>query len=186
MSYSTIAQLLELCRAGDAFAVERLVHAYQQDIFRLALSVLDDPVEAEDAVQDTFVKALDALDSYRGDSAFKTWLYAIALNICRGRLRQRRAHDRLRAALRLLVHQGGRNVRQPEEAAIRSAADEQVWQAIQELGERHRLPIILRYYHNLSVAEIAELLGTSEGTVHSRMHTARGRLRASLHDRLAG
>lgn len=156
------------------------VRAHQQTVYRLALSILDDPAEAEEAAQDALVAAIKALDSYRGDSAFTTWLYAITLNVCRSRLRKHRSRDRLMDTLRSIFRVAGEAAPHPEEAAIRNEADAALVRAINSLDEKHRLPVVLRYYNDLSVAEIAQLLDISEGTVHSRLFTARERLRAML------
>ncbi len=180
MSRTETLQLLQLYQAGDFAAVEMFVRAHQRAVYRLALSILDDPAEAEEATQDALVAAIGALDSYRGDSAFTTWLYAITLNTCRGRLRKHRSRDRLMETLRSIFRLGGDTTPHPEEAAIRSEADAAVSRAVSALDEKHRLPVILRYYNELSVAEIARLLDISEGTVHSRLYTARERLRAML------
>ncbi|MGH2524758.1 MAG: RNA polymerase sigma factor, partial [Anaerolineales bacterium] len=123
---------------------------------------------------------LRALDSFRGDSAFTTWLYTITLNVCRRRLRQRRAWNRVLNALRAAFQLGGHASTDPEVATIQHEADARLWAAVNALGEKHRLPVILRYYHGLSIAEIARMLKLNEGTVHSRLNTARERLRAAL------
>ena len=155
------AQLIERCRAGDALAIEALVRAHEQAVYRLALSILDDPAEADEAAQDSFVAALRALKLYRGESAFTTWLYAITLNVCRARL-------------------GGDTPTDPEVVVLQHEAEADLWNAVAALDEKHRLPVILRYYQGFSTAEIAQVLGISEGTVHSRLFTARERLRAQL------
>ena len=174
------AQLIERCRAGDALAVEALVRAHEQAVYRLALSILDDPAEADEAAQDSFVAALRALKSYRGEAAFTTWLYAITVNVCRARLRRRRTWGRLTTSLRALVQLGRDAPADPETVVIQNEADADLWNAIAELDEKHRLPVILRYYQGFSTAEIAHALGISEGTVHSRLFTARERLMAQL------
>ena len=68
----------------------------------------------------------------------------------------------------------------PEETAIRREDDQQIWEEVDALGEKHRLPVILRYVHELTVPEIATILGASQGTVHSRLHYAREKLQARL------
>jgi RNA polymerase sigma-70 factor (ECF subfamily) len=135
--------LIELCRVGDSSAIENFVQTYQQDIYRLALSILDDSNEAEDATQEALLTALRALDSFRGASSLKTWLYSITVNVCRNRFQRHRKQERL---------------------------------TIHRMDEKHRIPIVLRYYHDLSVAEIASILRIPEGTVHSRLNTARRQL----------
>ena len=173
-------RLIELCRAGDAAGVERFVQTYQKDVYRLALSILDDSSEAEDATQETLLAALRALNSFHGISSLKTWLYAITVNICRTRLQQRKGRERLVEVLGGIL--GLRNTRPPsiEEDVIQDESNETFWRAIHSLKEKHRIPVVLRYYHDLSVAEIATILQIPEGTVHSRLNTARRQLHAVL------
>ncbi len=175
----TTPQLLQQCRAGDARAIEELVRAHWADVHRLALSILDDPVEADEAAQDTLLRAIGALKSYRGDSAFSTWLYAIALNVCRGRLRQRRARERLKRALQTLFRLG-RPAPGPEEIALQNETDAEVWQALRALDDKLREPVVLRYYHDLPVAEIALIVGVSERTIHTRLRAAHEQLKVLL------
>lgn len=169
-------RLIERCRAGDSTAVERFVQTYQQDIYRLALSILDDSSEAEDATQDTLLAALRALDSFHGASSLKTWLYSIAINLCRTRLQQRKRRERLAEILGGILRIHSARLPSVEENAIQSEADKAFWRAIYSLNEKHRIPLVLRYYHDLSAAEIATILQIPEGTVHSRLNTARRQL----------
>ena len=185
MTHTDFALWLERCRAGDPGAVEAFVAAHQQAIFRLAVSILDDPAEADEATQETFLAALRALPSYRGDAAFDTWLYRIAVNVCRGRLRRGRTWQRLKDALQAAWRLTGDAAEQPEAAAERGETQAAVWRAVQALGEKHRLPVILRYYHGLTTAEIAQVLAVNEGTVHSRLSIARDRLRLALRGEIA-
>ena len=171
--------LIERCRAGDQEAVSVLVKDNQAALFRLALSILDDPAEADEATQETFLAALRNLGSYRGGASLRTWLFAIAINVCRSRIRRRRSWRRVQAVL-LGALSGDDQAVQPESVSVQHEQDNAVWQAVQALGEKHRLPVILRYYHDLPVAEIASVLGVSEGTVHSRLSIARDRLRVAL------
>ncbi len=172
-------KLITACHAGDPAAVEAFVQANQQWVYRFALSVLDDSAEADEAAQDALVAALRALDSYRGASGLKTWLYAITLNVCRRRLRKRQALARLRAAVTAVLRLQA-PAADPEAAAIDREGEDVLWCAVSTLGEKHRLPVLLRYYHDLSIGEIAEVLAIPEGTVLSRLNTARERLRATL------
>ena len=185
MTQTDFALWLERCRAGDPEAVQALVAAHQQAIYRLALSIVDDPAEADEATQETFLAALRALPGYRGDAAFNTWLYRIAVNVSRGRLRKGGAWQRLKDALQSAWRLQGERAEQPEAAVSRRERQEAVWRAVQALGDKHRLPVILRYYHDLPVAEIAQVLEVNEGTVHSRLSIARDRLRVALRDQAA-
>ena len=168
---------LEQCREGDALAIERLVQTYQAEVYRLALSILDDPDEADDATQEAFVAALRALDSFRGESSLKTWLFRITVNVCRNRLSRAQSRGKLQQILQSLFTQEQAH---PEKEAVRIESDSALWRAVRTLDEKHRLPVILRYYHDLPVAEIAELLHIPVGTVHSRLNHARASLRLHL------
>jgi RNA polymerase sigma-70 factor (ECF subfamily) len=164
-------RLIELCRVGDSAAIENFVQTYQQDVYRLALSILDDAGEAEDATQEILLSALRALDSFHGDSSLKTWLYAITINLCRTRLQRHKRRQRLTRILEEILRV--RSTPSVEETAIQSESNEGLWRVIRGMDEKHRIPIVLRYYHDLSVSEIAHILQVPEGTVHSRLNTAR-------------
>ena len=160
-------------------SIERLVREHYSYIHRLALSILDDPHEAEDAAQETFIAANRSLDRFRGDSSPRTWLTAITVNACRGRLRKRKARQGLQNVLQAL-HLAQPQPASPEEAAIQQDAQHSLRQAVAALDEKHRLPILLRYVHQLSVPEIAAALQTNPGTIYSRLHYARHMLIARL------
>jgi RNA polymerase sigma-70 factor (ECF subfamily) len=170
--------LIEQCRVGDSAAIENFVRMYQQDVYRLALSILDDSSEAEDTTQEALLSALRSLDSFHGASSLKTWLYSITINICRTRLQRHRRHARLTKILGEFLRMRG--TASVEEGTIQNESNEVLWRAIHGMDEKHRIPVVLRYYHDLSVPEIARILGLPEGTVHSRLNTARKQLHAVL------
>jgi RNA polymerase sigma-70 factor (ECF subfamily) len=170
------------CISGDEFAIERLISQYQTGVFRIALSVLDDPGEANEAAQDTFIAALAGLNSYQDRSSFKAWLYTIALNVSRSRLRKKKTLERLRNTLEIIFQVQSQKPHSPEDVVIQNEKSDSLWKAMGKLGEKHRIPLVLRYFHDLSVAEIAEILRINEGTVHSRLHTAREQLRVELEE----
>jgi RNA polymerase sigma-70 factor (ECF subfamily) len=162
--------------AETAQAFESLVREHYAYIRRLALTILDDgsaeaSAEADDAAQETFITAHRALAGFRGRSSLKTWLTTIAVNACRGRLRKRKLRWALQSTLRGLHL--ARQVASPEEAAAQNEAHRHLWQAVDSLDEKHRLPVILRYVHEMTVPEIAASLRTNEGTIYSRLHYAR-------------
>jgi RNA polymerase sigma-70 factor (ECF subfamily) len=171
-------RLIEQCRVGNSAAIENFVQTYQQDIFRLALSILDDAAEAEDATQEALLSALRSLDSFRGASNLKTWLYSITVNICRNRLQRHKTYERLTKLIGEILRV--RSTSSVEENAIQNESNETLWHVLHRMNEKHRIPIVLRYYHDLSVAEIAGILQIPEGTVHSRLNTARRQLHAAL------
>jgi RNA polymerase sigma-70 factor (ECF subfamily) len=174
--------LIQRCEAGEAAAIEEFVHTYQPTAYRLALSILDDPAEADEAAQDALVTALDRLASFRGEAAFTTWLYAITLNLCRIRLRKRRSRQRLARILQEVFHMPTETLH-PEAQVQKVEADAALWSAIRRLADLQREAVVLRYYHDLPIANIARVTGVSERTVHNRLHTAQERLRALLKEK---
>jgi len=165
--------------AGKTVEIESLMQIYYGYIRRLALSILNDEAEADDAAQETFIAASRYLDSFRRQASPRTWLTSIAVNQCRGRLRKRKVRQGLLntlASLHLMRPPAGG----PESLTVQSEADRRIWRAVDALDEKHRLPILLRYVHELSTAEIAAVLDLNEGTVHSRLHYARKKLKLDL------
>ena len=171
-------ELLAQCRAGDRVAVEQLVRDYQPQLFRLALSLLDDgsqngSADAQEVTQDALLAALRSLDSYRGEAKLSTWLYSITLNLCRNRLRSRQRQKRIHSIIERLTTPIDVAASQPEDVLIQKQTELNLFDIVQSLNEKHRLPGILRYYHHCPVAEIAQILDIPEGTVHSRLNAAR-------------
>lgn len=180
--------------------IEDLVLRYYPAVVRLALAILDDgsgrypdglPAvdEAEDVAQETFIAAARSLEDFRGSASPKTWLFSIAINACRSRLRKRKAQRRLVQMLglaqRLFGQQGtpGQGAERGVEQGVEcDERDRQLWSVVNDLSEKHRLVVVLRYVHELDSAKIAEVLRISEGTVHSRLHYARQQLAEKLRD----
>lgn len=185
MNRSDINPLLSGCEAGDSQAIAKFVEIYRPDVFRMALSILDDPAEADEAAQDAMLRALKSLHAYRREGKLTTWLYSITLNVCRGRLRKRRIRERLRGTLVRAFGIDRVENDQPEARAIRNESDAEVWRAIQSLPEKLRLAVTLRYYHALPIGEIAQVLKISERAVHHRLRSAHERLRVTLDRRVA-
>jgi len=175
------AWLISECIAGNEAAIEMFVRQYETGIFRLALSIVGDPAEANEIMQETFIAALRSLSSYEEKKSFKAWLYTIALNLSRSHLRKRKAVERLRNTLTSLFRIETQKQPLPEESAIENDRQAEVWKALNKLDEPFRTVVVLRYFHELSIAEISEILSINEGTIHSRLHKACERLRNSLH-----
>ena len=174
--------LIRRCQQGDALAVEVMVQRYQNYVFRLCYLIMRNEQDAEDLTQDTFIRACRALPRFeiREGISFEAWLYRIAVNCCRSRLRRKWYQlvpwQRLGFGERLAANPEDR----PDRVVLRGEQRSQVLSAINKLGEKHRLVIILRYYADLSNEEIASVLKIPSGTVRSRLHTARQRLRELL------
>ena len=172
--------LIAQCIAGNEQAIETLVREYEAGVFRLALSILGDQAEANEVMQETFLSALRALPSYQEKQSFKAWLYTIALNHSRSHLRKRKVMERLRSTLTAIFRVEAQRQVLPEEAAIQNEKEAAIWRSLNELDERHRIVVILRYFHEFSIAEISDILSVHEGTIHSRLHSAREKLRDAL------
>ena len=173
-------RLIAECIAGNEEAIERLVREYEAGVFRLALSILGDPAEANEVMQETFLSALRALPTYEEKKSLKAWLYTIALNHSRSHLRKRKILERLRSTLTSIFRVESEKQLSPEEAVIQNEKEAALWRSLNQLDERHRIVVILRYFHELPVTEISEILSVNEGTIHSRLHNAREKLRDSL------
>lgn len=184
MDHSELALLLSHCSTGEPQAIAAFYAAYHLDVYRLALSILDDPGEADEAAQEALLRAIDRLASYRGEASFKSWLYAITVNVCRGRLRKQRMRQRLQQTLFGMFGQGETRPIHPEEQVIQNEVNSALWQSIRALPEALRLTITLRYYHALPISEIAQIMRVSQRTVHNRLSDAHNRLRASLEEKV--
>ena len=172
--------LISECIAGNEAEIEMLVRQYETLVFRLALSIVGDQDEANEITQETFLSALRSLRSYQEKQSLKAWLYTIALNHSRSHLRKQKIVERLRTTLTSIFRVDAQKQGSPEETVMQNEKEAQIWRSLNQLDERHRIVVVLRYFHELSVTEISEILSVNEGTIHSRLHTAREKLRNAL------
>lgn len=180
MTEAQASWLISECIAGNEAAIEMFVRQYETGVYRLALSVVGDQVEANEITQETFIAALRSLPSYKETKSIKAWLYTIALNHSRSHLRKRKAIERLKNTLNSIFRVETQKQVLPEETVIQNDKEVEIWNALNSLDEPFRMVVILRYFHELSIAEISQILSINEGTIHSRLHTARARLRNAL------
>jgi len=154
--------------------LERLVKQYQTELLRMCFLYLRDTELARDAVQETYIKVYRSLDSFRGDSGEKTWLIRIAINTCRDMHRSAwfRHTDRRVTPDMLPVSSG-----KAEEK------DEDVLLSVMALPVKLRETVLLYFYQNMSVKEIAETLKLSSSAVSARLDRAKKKLRAALEGR---
>ncbi|MCI0393872.1 MAG: sigma-70 family RNA polymerase sigma factor [Chloroflexi bacterium] len=170
------SELIGRARQGSDSAWEALVRQHQDHVFRLAYLVLRDPAEAEDAAQEAFIRAYTALDRFDLSRPLRPWLLRIAVNVARNR---RRALGRYVANLRRML------ARTPEPVLSNAPAGDvqeqwrsrQLWQAVQRLNPAGQEVVYLRYFLDMSEADMAEALAVAPGTVKSRLHRALARLR---------
>lgn len=178
-------ELVRRAQRGERGAFDLLVLRYQHKVIKLVARLLRDPTEAEDVAQDAFVKAYRALGSFRGDSAFYTWLYRIAVNTARNVMasRQRRPLDYeadLNESEQSAVESRMRHTDTPEAAVLSEEIHQTVNRAVEQLPEDLRTAIILREVEGLSYEEIAEAMDCPVGTVRSRIFRAREAIDRSL------
>jgi len=176
--------LVDRVRGGDVAAFEPLVEKYRQRVYRLAFNVLRNQEDAWDVAQEAFIKAYKALPAFRGQSAFYTWLFRIVMNVAHDKARQRGAQGRAFGTERVTEEEWERTMPDPGEdpgaAALRAEQRARITQALETLPEHHRAIIMLSDLEGLSYREIADVLSIPMGTVMSRLHNARKRLRAAL------
>jgi RNA polymerase sigma factor (sigma-70 family) len=176
-------------QAGDEAGFEALVRRHEREVYCLAHRMLHDREEALEAAQDTFLRVFRALPTFRAEAAFRTWLFGIALNVCRNRLA--RGLKRERATTVPLAQEdpiSGAVVAMPladpaldpEATAGRSELRRAITAALQRISPEHREIILLREVHGLDYDALAAALGCPAGTVKSRLARARAALRVIL------
>ena len=176
-------QLVERLKRRDEAAFSELVRLYQTRIFRLVLRMLGDRAEAEDVAQEVFITVFKAIDSFRGDSKLSTWMYRVATNHCKNRIKylDRRARGKKQELDELAEHgtlesasmSSSSQIARPDQQVEANQIELIVRAAIGELDEDQRELVILRDVENLSYEEIQQITGLPEGTVKSRLHRAR-------------
>ena len=183
------ARLVELARAGDRDAFRAIMTRCNQRLFRGARAVVRDEAEAEDVLQEAYVRAFAAIAGFRGEAGIATWLTRIVLNEAHGRLRKRRPVvdlDELETGgAEVLAFPGLVRREDPEADAARAQIRRLLERAVDDLPEPFRLVFILREVEELSVEETARHLGLKVETVKTRLHRARLRLRQALDAQLA-
>ena len=159
---------------GTAPDFTRLVKQYQAAVLRVCYLYLCDRSQAEDAVQETFLKVYRNLDSFRGESSEKTWILKIAMRTC---------YDMNHSGWSRFFNRRVTPEMLPEASVPFTERDDALTQAVMRLPEKLRRVIILYYYQGLSVREIAETLGITQPSVSSRMKRGREKLKAALEGR---
>lgn len=153
-------------RDGDLGAFDQLVERHSAAAYRVALRMLGDPGDAQDAVQDAFVEVWRSLGSFRGDSAFTTWLYRIVVNRCLRVLRRRRPSEPLPEIV-VSTAPG------PERAAVARSQVAHLLGALDRLTPEQRAVFVLRELEGLTYEQIGLALGVTVAAVKSRLHRAR-------------
>lgn len=174
----TDQQLVERVQQGDKKAFDLLVMKYQQRIVNLVSRFVRNQADALDVTQDAFIKAYKALPNFRGDSAFYTWMYRIAVNTAKNHLavQNRRPQDIDQDISEIEQFEGDHALKEyatPERMLLRDEIQDTVVRSIEELPEDLRVAITLREVEGLSYEEIAQAMDCPIGTVRSRIFRAR-------------
>ncbi|MCA9684012.1 MAG: sigma-70 family RNA polymerase sigma factor [Myxococcales bacterium] len=190
-------RLVRRLKQGDERAFQELVHTYQDRIFGLVYRMIGNRQEAEDIAQEVFISVYRGIGNYRGEGRFYTWLYRIASNTTKNRLKYLKGRNFHRAAdidetpaAHMKGSDGGpmvalqSHVPGPEATVQANRLEEIVQREIANLEPEHRLLIVLRDIQGMSYAEILNITGLQEGTLKSRLHRARLALKQRLEPHL--
>lgn len=176
-------KLVEMAKEGSPEAFEELLGRYEKKIFQLCLFYMKNREEALDISQEVFIKAYRFLHRFEGKSKFYTWLYSIAVNTCKSRLKvwQKRFWKELFSLDEPLALESGREMGRfvadwssnPEKILLQAENMELLRKAIQSLPSKYMMPVLLKDIQALSYEEISEILEINIGTVKSRLHRGR-------------
>ncbi len=182
------AELVARVQNGDVRAYDELVVKYRERLFAIVYNLTSNREDAADIVQDVFIKAFSSITRFKGNSAFFTWLYRIAVNTTLSHLKK----NRLRRFFSLeTIQEEGASTEvmetlaakhKTEKGALLSELQEKLNDALQKLSPKHRTVVILFEIEGLSHQEISDVMGCSVGTVRSRLHYAKQQLQAYLKD----
>lgn len=181
----TEQRLLERARGGDRIAYGALVRRHQRRIFACSVHILGDAAEAEDATQETFLRAWKALARFDGRSELSTWLYRICINVCLNTIRRRRRldpSDVLDPSVASVESESRAQAPDPAVAADGNRLFARLAAALEELSPSLRTTVVLVLIQGLPHRAAAQVLGCPEGTIAWRVHEARKLLRERLAD----
>jgi RNA polymerase sigma-70 factor (ECF subfamily) len=171
--------LVRQCLAGDTAAFDELVERHRRQVYQVCYRFVNNHEDASDLAQDAFLRAYRALHTFKGNSAFSTWLYRVAVNVCLNRVSEKRAatepidqreHEDVRGEL-------------PERGVLRQEQAVTVRAAIARLPKKQRATMILRMYHELPHEQIAAILGSSVGAVKANFFHALVNLKKLLQEK---
>lgn len=176
--------LAQKAAKGDSLAFEELLRAYEKRVYNMALKMTANPDDAADLTQEAFIRVWRSLKDFKGDSKFSTWLFRIVSNLCadHARRQSRRKETPLIFGEEddAYEYEPPDERFEPERELSQKELREELDAAIASLGDDHREIFLMREVYDLSYAEIGEALGLEEGTVKSRLHRTRQKLREFL------
>lgn len=176
---STDEEIVARVRAGEAALFEQLMRRHNQRVYRAARAILRDDSEAEDVMQDAYVRAYEHLADFEGRAQFSTWITRIAVNEALARVRRNKRFESLEPHTEeaaMATQDGESPEQQASDVELRSVLES----AVAKLPDEFRSVFVLRAVEGMSGAEVADCLGIPEETVKTRLHRARGRLQEML------
>ena len=182
-------EIISRCKQGDTDAFGQLVDRYQQRVYNIAFRMTNNHEDALDLAQESFLRVYRALASYKGESAFGTWVFRIASNVCLDELRKKKRQPLIALSTDALMpgEEGDYPIEiaageghSPEQQLLRGEMRREITQALGQVSEEHRLVLVLRDIEGYSYDEIAEMVGVNVGTIKSRLNRARLALREVL------
>src|SRR5258706_1184949 len=184
------AELVQRARGRDEAAIRAILQSNNRRLYRLARGILRNDSEAEDVVQETYVRAFTHLQDFRGDSSFATWLGRIAINEALGRLRRQRASVEWTSLppgtleAQIIQFPLSAASEDPEKSMAQREIQHVVEHAIDDLPEAFRIVFITRVIEGMNVKETADILGLKPETVKTRLHRARAMLRDNVEKKI--
>lgn len=170
-------EIVVRCLRGDQDAYRALFDHFFDELYRTAYMLMKSPADADDAVQETFIRVFQSLHTYDLDRPFRPWLHRILLNVCKDYWKRRKWF--------FIPLEQAYNVRDqktplPEDTMLQDEELARLAQAIRELSPKHRAVVVLYFLNDMRISEVAEVVGAPEGTVKSRIHHAVRALRKRL------
>ena len=184
------AALIRAAQAGDPYAFEQLVQAYDQNVLRLALNLLRSPEDASDVYQEAFIRVYRNLNTFRFDCSFHTWLYRIVTNLCLDHLRKRKVRKEEPTTLdtregpvdRMEIVPEERVEGDPQRHLMTRQLSVRINEALKCLTPRERMVFEMRHYQGMRLRAIGEILGTTEEAAKNCLFRATQKMRAALGD----
>ncbi len=174
-------ELLDECRSGNQSAFKEIFHMYRSYAYNLIFKITGPYGDHEDLLQEVFFQIYLSLKTFQGDSSFKTWFHRVVIHVCTRRWRYQKAEKRISSKNTVNLETVENAVPTTDMGSLKHLElKDLVEQALEELDYKLRIPLVLNIYGEMDLAEIASIMGIPEGTVKSRLFTARKQMREFL------
>jgi RNA polymerase sigma-70 factor (ECF subfamily) len=176
-------ELLDECRAGNQVAFKEIFYMYRSYAYNLIYKITGPQGDHEDLLQEVFFQIYLSLKTFHGDSSFKTWFHRVVIHVCTRRWRYQKAEKRISPKDTVQIDSVENIVPSGEMGPLKHLElKDLVEQALEDLDYKLRIPLVLNIYGEMDLAEIASIMGIPEGTVKSRLFTARKQVKVFLDD----